>query len=215
MSSEGSSGSGSGSTQSAASQLTKIQSQLECPVCLKIPRDLPLPSCPSGHIVCRPCKERVRDYPTCRQPMPANMTNSLAAGLIDQVQHRCKFSDQGCDVMMMLKDLVAHEKNCPERTIEFPYSGCAQEVKLKNFNTHAFGRFNFHSAIFSGTTVWFTILEDDVIYHQAGLEPSYQGIWWNLPCQPYLPQSKQMFCVQHLACQESKCCIHVQGNPQY
>ena len=75
---------------------------------------------PSVNIVCRPCKERVRDCPTCRQPMPANMTNSLAAALIEKVQHRCKFSDQGCEVKMILKDLVTHEKQCLERPIYRP-----------------------------------------------------------------------------------------------
>ena len=98
----------------------RITSQLECPVCFNIPRELPIPCCPSGHIVCRPCKKRVTDCPTCRRPMPANMTNSLAGALIDQVQHRCKFHDQGCDIKMMLKDLVTHEKECPDRTIKCP-----------------------------------------------------------------------------------------------
>ena len=94
----------------------RITSQLECPVCFNIPRDLPISCCPSGHIVCRPCKQRVRDCPTCRQPMPANMTNSLAGALIDQVQHRCKFHDQGCDIKMMLKDQmtrVMSQLECP------------------------------------------------------------------------------------------------------
>lgn len=114
-----------------ASLMSRIQSQLECPVCFNIPRDLPVPCCPSGHIVCRPCKERVRDCPTCRQPMPPNMTNSLAAALIDEVQLKCKYSDQGCEVKMMLKDLVTHEKQCPERTFNCPFNGGAKLVKLK------------------------------------------------------------------------------------
>ena len=103
-----------GSNPSLASQLAKIKSQLECPVCLQIPRNLPLPSCPSGHIVCRPCKERVKDCPTCRQPMPANMINSLVGALIEQVEHNCKYSDLGCKVKMMLKDLQLHEANIYE-----------------------------------------------------------------------------------------------------
>ena len=129
--------SGQGSNQLAASQVTKIRSQLECPVCFNIPRDLPIPSCPSGHIVCRSCKERVRDCPTCRQPMPANSTNSLVGALIEQVEHRCKYNDQGCKVKMMLKDLVTHEKQCQERTFNCPYGGCSQLVKLKDFDNHA------------------------------------------------------------------------------
>ena len=116
-------------------------------------RDLPIPSCPSGHIVCRPCKaRRVTDCPTCRQPMPANITNSLAAALIDQVEHNCKFSEEGCEVKLMLKDLVTHEKQCPDRSINCPYPGCAQLVKLKNFNVHAFEGDRRHGWILRETT---------------------------------------------------------------
>ena len=121
-----------------ASQLAKIKSLLECPVCLQIPRNLPLQSCPSGHIVCRPCKERVKDCPTCRQPMPDNMINSLVGGLIEQVEHNCKYTDQGCNVKMMLKDLQLHEANCPERAIKCPcpYTRCESFVKLREINEH-------------------------------------------------------------------------------
>ena len=60
--------------------------------------------------------------------MPVNMTNTAIGALIEQVEHNCKFSDQGCGVKMMLKDLVTHEKKCPDRTIQCPFSGCAQLV---------------------------------------------------------------------------------------
>ena len=131
------SGQRSNPNQPAAIPMTSIQSQLECPVCLSLPRDLPIPSCPSGHFVCRPCKVHVIDCPICRQPMPANMTNSVVGALIEQVLHGCKYSDQGCEVKMMLNDLVTHEKQCPDRTFKCPVFYCDQFVKLKNFDTHA------------------------------------------------------------------------------
>ena len=117
---------------SAANQLSKVvEATLECPVCLSLPRDLPVPCCPSGHIVCRSCRSAVKRCPICRQKMPANLTNSVVGSLIEQVEHKCKFSDQGCKVKMMLKDLVTHEKQCPERTFNCPFNGCAKLVKLK------------------------------------------------------------------------------------
>ena len=93
------------------------------------------------------------------------MTNSLAAALIDQVQHNCKFSDQGCGVKMMLKDLLVHEKKCPERTIKCPYSGCAHIVKLKNFDSHALDKPYCHSKIIRGIML-FRIQENNVVYRQ-------------------------------------------------
>ena len=32
---------------------------LECPVCFSIPRELPIPSCSAGHIVCKSCRVEV------------------------------------------------------------------------------------------------------------------------------------------------------------
>jgi len=155
---------GQGSNQSVASRMTKIESQLECPVCFNIPRDLPVPSCPSGHIVCIPCKKRVLDCPTCRQPLPENSTNSVVGALIEQVHHKCKYSDQGCELKMMLKDLVTHEKQCPDRTFKCPYSGCTQFVNLKNFDHHAFeGKYHsYHSLKIDGNSIWFEILKNNV-----------------------------------------------------
>ena len=43
------------------------------------------------------------------------MTNSFAGALIEQVEHSCKYNDQGCEVKMMLKDLLVHERSCPEK----------------------------------------------------------------------------------------------------
>jgi len=145
--------------------MTKVKSQLQCPVCFNIPRDLPVPSCPSGHIVCRPCKERVKNCPTCRQPMPANMTNSVVGALIDQVQHRCKYSDQGCEVRMMLKDLVIHEKQCPEKTITCPFYECARLMKLKDLDKHALEDKPVHSMTFSSGII-FPFAKNDVIYEK-------------------------------------------------
>ena len=140
-------------------------------VCYNIPRDLPLPSCPSGHFVCRPCKTKVKDCPTCRQTMPANMTNSAIGALIEQVEHNCKFSDQGCGVKMMLKDLVTHEKTCPDRTIQCPNPGCAQLVKLKNFDNHA--QEDAHSLIIdSRGNIRFKILQNNVSIRTQQIHPT-------------------------------------------
>ena len=41
----------------------------------------------------------------------------MVGALIDQVKHSCKFIDQGSEVKMTLKDLVTHEKLCPEKCV--------------------------------------------------------------------------------------------------
>ena len=54
--------------------VAELQGAVECPVCLVVPREGPVPCCPSGHITCSPCLERMRgegkeECPTCRVPM--------------------------------------------------------------------------------------------------------------------------------------------------
>ena len=144
----------------AAVQLSKVvESTLECPVCLSLPRDLPVPCCPSGHIVCRPCRGEVKKCPVCRQKMSANMTNSVVGSLIEKVEHKCQFSDQGCEVKMLIKDLRLHETRCPERTVECPFRKCGETVQLKKFSQHAIN--TQHSIKLSSNWMVFKIQSDD------------------------------------------------------
>lgn len=59
------------------------------------------------------------------------------------------------------------------------------------------------------------ILEDDVIRrHFTKLVQKYIMALDELTHVKLAYQAKQKFCVQYLACQESKCCIHIsRGNP--
>merc|ERR1719282_1535705 len=61
-----------------------LEKLLECPVCFNVPRDLPIPQCTAGHIVCRKCKSSITNCPTCRRRMYFDGTSSLAASLIEK-----------------------------------------------------------------------------------------------------------------------------------
>ena len=52
---------------------------LECPICFNVPRDLPIPACSAGHIICKKCKSTVTTCPTCRRRLYNDGINSLAA----------------------------------------------------------------------------------------------------------------------------------------
>ena len=94
-----------------------LAASLECPVCFNVPRDLPIPQCPSGHIVCNECRRSLSECPTCRRRLFANNNSSIAAFLIDHIPHKCKFNEFGCEHKGLLSDLKIHEKKCPERTV--------------------------------------------------------------------------------------------------
>ena len=43
-----------------------LKEDLECPVCLKIPKDIPIYQCTAGHIHCKDCHPSLRRCPICR-----------------------------------------------------------------------------------------------------------------------------------------------------
>ena len=110
-----------------------IEQSLECPVCYKVPREVPIPCCVSGHIICKSCRSKVNECPTCRGWYYQN-TSSIMASLIEQIPHRCKYVDLQCDVKMKLCDITEHEKICPERLVKCP--SCSEEVQLRKFHSH-------------------------------------------------------------------------------
>ena len=92
--------------------------ELECPVCLLIPREGPVGACSVGHIVCKNCKVNLDSCPTCRRKFDG--TNAIVNKMIEEVTHSCKFNQFGCKIKQHLNELVEHESKCPERTVKCP-----------------------------------------------------------------------------------------------
>ena len=40
--------------------LEKLKGMMECPVCLSVPVEVPVPCCPVGHIICKSCLSGLR-----------------------------------------------------------------------------------------------------------------------------------------------------------
>ena len=114
-----------------------LAASLECPVCLSVPRELPVPQCPAGHIICKGCRPSLSDCPKCRRRLFPDNSSILAAFLIEKIPHKCKFSDYGCDVKKPLGETVEHEAKCKERTIKCPQGYCQKEIQLKRMDQHA------------------------------------------------------------------------------
>ena len=113
-----------------------VASMLECPVCLKVPRDLPIPSCPAGHIICKLCRASVTSCPTCRRILSPDGTSSLAASLIEHVLHKCKFEVHGCQFKDVLGEVKKYEEICSEKTIKCPLTKYQAEVQMKKYKDH-------------------------------------------------------------------------------
>ena len=111
--------------------IQKLKDKLECPVCLDIPRNAPVPVCLNGHFVCQKCK---RDScPSCRIVMGVG-TSLLAATILENIEHTCKFVD--CDKVLAREDLENHEEGCAHRIISCPHVTCEGKFSLAKLVDH-------------------------------------------------------------------------------
>ena len=114
--------------------VSDVSDEFQCPVCLLIPREVPIPACPVGHITCKDCRVNVTTCPTCRRQLLKHGTNTIANRMIERIPHPCKY---GCPVKNYLKEIVEHEARCLERTIKCPHISCNEMVQVKEYQKHA------------------------------------------------------------------------------
>jgi len=111
--------------------LEKLKENVECPVCMEIPRAGPMFVCPNGHFVCKKCK--TGSCPTCRVAM-GDGKSLLAITVIENIDHKCKFVE--CEELFALDKLAAHEKICEHRIVRCPHSPCTEEIALSKLLEH-------------------------------------------------------------------------------
>ena len=122
-----------------------LEKELECPVCLVIPRSAPVFLCRAGHSVCAECFPRLpRHYRSRRCPVcpicqakycspPAR--HFLAEKLLECVNRKCRFDFRGCDFSSKISEtLMTHEQQCAHRTRDF------QPFKRQNLTCMGPGR---------------------------------------------------------------------------
>jgi len=100
-----------------------LEKELECPVCLIIPRSFPIFQCRLGHTICNECHPRLprpyrsRRCPVCQAKYCNPPTrNYLAEKLIECVRRTCRFDFHGCSFSISdSHSLISHEINCQFR----------------------------------------------------------------------------------------------------
>jgi len=119
----------------------ELQEKVECPVCLVVPREGPVPCCPHGHITCSPCLARLRrdgnmECPTCREPMGEGKS-ILAKVIIEHMEHEC--SHEGCQEVLAFEDYKEHQVSCRYRLVMCPGSDlvCKKHVPFCEVEDHA------------------------------------------------------------------------------
>ena len=117
--------------KSEKKKIDGMKRQIECPVCLEVPRTGPVYTCPNGHLVCQKCKRE--SCPMCRELM-GDYKSLVAVAVIDSVLHDCKYVE--CEEKFPLDELEEHEKACMHRIVSCPHHRCAQMVPLSKLLTH-------------------------------------------------------------------------------
>ena len=86
-------------------------------MCDQIPSSLPIPCCPSGHILCKECKKKIvsngrfgeKPCPVCRSPLGKNNTSYLAGTLISSFTDiPCPNKILGCSFLGTLDGIKTH-----------------------------------------------------------------------------------------------------------
>merc|ERR1711971_1278210 len=121
--------------------MAELKSKVECPVCLTIPREGPMASCPKGHLVCVPCHQTMVASgqvacPNCREPMGKNRS-LLAKTVIENIEHEC--SNEGCGKKIGHKDVSKHaEEFCQFRKVLCPGNStdCNSVLAFSELNDH-------------------------------------------------------------------------------
>jgi len=117
--------------------LSRIESVMECPVCMVGMLDPPIFVCVNDHGVCKECRDRLRanrqPCPVCRGALTDRRSLLIEKVLDTFPKIRCKYS--GCSFAMASQDKVTeHEEDCRLRML--PCLICGKLIALLNFTTH-------------------------------------------------------------------------------
>ena len=125
-------------SQKALKTLTEqLEERIKCPVCLEVPTSGPVYSCPQGHLVCSTCYQGPNsNCPICRTRM-AKTISLLATTVIENIEHRCKFEEEGCKERSFVGKVEEHRRQCPFRPVRCPETKiCNKEVPLARLVDH-------------------------------------------------------------------------------
>jgi hypothetical protein len=117
------------------SMLENLASSLECPVCLEVPQTGPISQCDNGHLLCNPCRMKLKDCPVCKKRLRINR-NLTAEKILEHLPIKCQFSIHGCTKNVRNEDRSEHEKECQFRQVFCPKNLCKQKISISKLMDH-------------------------------------------------------------------------------
>ena len=136
---------------------------------LMAPREKgPVPVCSNGHIICRPCRDRIRQEageevakcPSCMVDL-GNATSLIASRLVEKVNHECE--NDGCAEMFKLSQLGGHQDICLFRKVRCPGSGhsCKLELPFNKVEKHIRNCPDTSKVISENNSAWTAFISQD------------------------------------------------------
>ena len=107
---------------------------LECPICLQIPTEVPIYQCDKGHIHCKDCHPSLKECPVCRSKQ-FDIRSLMTEKLILKIPKDCQFSTNGCPIKLEKSKLGEHEKNCLFKIV--PCGKCGGDFLQFNLADHS------------------------------------------------------------------------------
>jgi hypothetical protein len=156
----------------------KLEHNIQCSGCQEVPRQPPIfkYTCPKLHPVCQQCigltYQAGTNYPCkiCNANFPVYKCD-LAENLLLCLPTRCKFTINGCQVMIMLEDLLVHEDDCVYRNIRCSFLNCEDSVIFIGFHDHLKIKHESMIKLEKATT-------EDQIVVQAEQQPTAPFVWY-------------------------------------
>ena len=129
----------------------QLEGRVKCPVCLEVPTSGPIYSCPQGHLVCSTCFQGPdSNCPLCRTRMSKTIS-LLATTVIENIEHSCKFEEEGCMVKSKVGEVEKHRQECPFRPVTCPANNiCKKLVPLAHLIDHILNTCEGSFAKFAG-----------------------------------------------------------------
>lgn len=111
--------------------------ELECPVCIEYMLP-PIELCKNGHSICRHCRLKLQECPTCRNPF-VNIRNLALENLTKKVKYPCTNRKFGCKETHYVDFITTHQGICPYAPNVCPFieeNKCSWADHISDMKTH-------------------------------------------------------------------------------
>jgi hypothetical protein len=131
--------------------MDSLEKNLTCIKCKRVPRNATVSWCSAHHLWCQSCCDiyySVMIAQNVQPPLPwacgkackvqfKPELSPFVANVLKEFPTKCKFTQNGCEVFIMLKDLEVHEVDCVYRNINCPFLDCnAKDVSFIGLGNH-------------------------------------------------------------------------------